>query len=49
MRLLAEINKRGTTVVMATHDQHIVNAARRRVLRLDRGRLTGDEAQGRYS
>ena len=49
MRLLAEINKRGTIVVMATHDQHIVNAARRRVLRLDRGRLTGDEAPGRYS
>ena len=49
MRLLAEINKRGTIVVMATHDQHIVNAARRRVLRLDRGRLTGDEALGRYS
>ncbi|MYJ12887.1 MAG: cell division ATP-binding protein FtsE [Acidimicrobiia bacterium] len=49
MRLLAEINKRGTTVVMATHDQHIVNAARRRVLRLDRGRLTGDEARGRYT
>ncbi len=49
MRLLAEINKRGTTVVMATHDQHIVNAARRRVLRLDRGRLTADAAQGRYS
>ena len=49
MRLLAEINKRGTTVVMATHDQHIVNAARRRVLRLDRGRLTADDAQGRYA
>ena len=49
MRLLTEINKRGTTVVMATHDTHIVNAARRRVLRLDRGRLTADDAQGRYS
>ncbi len=48
MRILAEINKRGTTVVMATHDHSLVDAARRRVLRLDRGRLTADEAQGRY-
>ena len=37
MRLLDRINKTGTTVVMATHDQRIVNMMRRRVIQLDRG------------
>ena len=37
MRLLDRINKTGTTVVMATHDQRIVDAMRRRVLELDHG------------
>ena len=38
MRLLDRINRTGTTVVMATHDQRIVDAMRRRVLELDHGR-----------
>ena len=37
MRLLDRINRTGTTVVMATHDQRIVDAMRRRVLELDHG------------
>ena len=37
MRLLDRINKTGTTVVMATHDQRIVNTMRKRVIQLDRG------------
>ncbi len=37
MRLLDRINKTGTTVVMATHDQRIVNMMRKRVIQLDRG------------
>ena len=37
MRLLDRINQTGTTVVMATHDQRIVDTMRRRVIELDRG------------
>jgi cell division transport system ATP-binding protein len=48
MRLLDRINRTGTTVVMATHDQRIVDAMRRRVLELDHGQLVRDEARGVY-
>jgi cell division transport system ATP-binding protein len=48
MRLLDRINRTGTTVVMATHDQRIVDAMRRRVLELDHGSLIRDQARGVY-
>jgi cell division transport system ATP-binding protein len=48
MRLLDRINKTGTTVVMATHDQRIVNQMRRRVIQLDRGVIVRDQARGVY-
>ncbi len=48
MRILDEINRRGTTILMATHDSGLVNHARRRVIRLDKGRLVQDQAQGQY-
>jgi cell division transport system ATP-binding protein len=48
MRLLDRINKTGTTVVMATHDQRIVNMMRRRVVQLDRGVIIRDQARGVY-
>ena len=48
MRLLDRINKTGTTVVMATHDQRIVNLMRRRVIELDRGVIIRDQARGVY-
>jgi len=48
MRLLDRINKTGTTVVMATHDQRIVNMMRRRVIQLDRGTIVRDQARGVY-
>jgi cell division transport system ATP-binding protein len=48
MLLLERINRTGTTVVMATHDNHIVDAMRRRVVELDRGRLVRDDAVGVY-
>lgn len=48
MMLLERINRIGTTVLMATHDNHIVDAMRRRVIELDRGRLVRDEATGVY-
>ncbi|CAM2787296.1 cell division ATP-binding protein FtsE [Skermania piniformis] len=48
MLLLERINRTGTTVLMATHDNHIVDAMRRRVVELDLGRLVRDEARGVY-
>ena len=48
MRLLDRINKTGTTVVMATHDQRIVNMMRRRVIQLDRGVIIRDQVRGVY-
>jgi len=48
MRLLDRINRTGTTVVMATHDQGIVDQMRRRVIELDRGTVVRDQARGVY-
>ena len=48
MKLLDRINRTGTTVVMATHDVGIVDAMRRRVIELDRGRLVRDQERGIY-
>ncbi len=48
MQLLYRINRTGTTVVVATHDQHLVDRMRRRVIELDRGRIVRDERGGRY-
>jgi cell division transport system ATP-binding protein len=48
MRLLNRINEIGTTVVMATHDQRIVNSMRKRVIQLDRGVIVRDQARGVY-
>jgi cell division transport system ATP-binding protein len=48
MKLLDRINKTGTTVVMATHDQKIVNMMRRRVIQLDRGVIVRDQSRGVY-
>jgi cell division transport system ATP-binding protein len=49
MRLLDRVNRIGTTVVMATHDQAIVDAMRRRVIELDSGKVVRDQARGVYS
>jgi cell division transport system ATP-binding protein len=48
MRLLDRINRTGTTVLMATHDQGIVDSMRRRVIELDRGVKVRDQARGVY-
>jgi cell division transport system ATP-binding protein len=48
MRILDRINRTGTTVVMATHDQRIVDAMRRRVVELDHGSMIRDDARGVY-
>jgi cell division transport system ATP-binding protein len=49
MRLLDKVNRIGTTVVMATHDQAIVDAMRKRVIELDRGKVVRDQSRGVYS
>jgi cell division transport system ATP-binding protein len=48
IQLLIHINELGTTVLMATHNQEIVNAMRRRVLALEHGTLVRDEAGAAY-
>jgi len=49
MRLLDKVNKIGTTVLMATHDQAIVDAMRKRVIQLEGGRLVRDQSRGVYA
>lgn len=46
--LLAEINERGTTVVMATHDRAAVDRMQRRVVEMVGGQVVRDEAEGTY-
>ena len=48
IQLLIQINAMGTTVLMATHNQEIVNAMRRRVLALEHGMLVRDESGAAY-
>jgi cell division transport system ATP-binding protein len=48
MRLLERINQYGTTVVMATHQQDVVDSMRKRVIELDRGTVVRDQARGVY-
>jgi cell division transport system ATP-binding protein len=49
MRLLYRINRTGTTILVATHDQAMVDKMRRRVFELSRGRIVRDEATGLYA
>jgi cell division transport system ATP-binding protein len=49
MRLLYRINRTGTTVVVATHDQAMVDRMRRRVIELSEGRIVRDETAGLYT
>lgn len=48
MKILSLINRRGTTVIMATHAKNIVNAMRKRVLQFRKGVLIRDEQEGGY-
>jgi cell division transport system ATP-binding protein len=48
MGLLEDINKRGTTVMMATHDHGLVDQFRKRVVELEHGKVVRDEAAGSY-
>lgn len=48
MRIFEEINTRGTTIVMATHSQEIVNKLRKRVIAMENGQIVRDEHRGEY-
>ena len=48
LHLLNDVNRRGTTVVMATHDSQYVNILRRRVITMTGGKVTQDEEKGKY-
>ncbi|RSX51705.1 cell division protein FtsE [Bifidobacterium goeldii] len=48
MEVLDAINRTGTTIVMATHNEEIVNSMRKRVVELHSGKIVRDEAQGSY-
>ena len=48
MKLLEEINKRGTTVLVVTHNREIVNAMRKRVITIKKGVVVSDEEKGEY-
>ena len=48
MGLLEKINRTGTTVLMATHDNNIVDAMRRRVIELETGKVIRDQSRGVY-
>ena len=50
MKVLEEINnKRGTTIIMVTHDKDIVNKMKKRVITLKEGRLISDCEKGKYN
>lgn len=48
VRLLEKINRYGTTVLLTTHNVDIVNKLKRRVITIDHGKVTSDEAKGSY-
>ncbi|MCT4564618.1 MAG: cell division ATP-binding protein FtsE [Maledivibacter sp.] len=48
MRLLRQISRRGTTIVMATHAREIVNMMQQRVIALEQGNVVRDEERGGY-
>lgn len=48
MNLLEDVNKRGTTVVVVTHNREIVNMMQKRVITLKHGKITSDEKKGGY-
>lgn len=48
MKLFREINEKGTTILMATHNSEIVDSFKTRVIELDKGKVVRDEEKGKY-
>ncbi len=49
LKLLLDVNKKGTTVIMATHNIDIVNSLEKRVIALEKGKLVRDQKKGKYA
>jgi cell division transport system ATP-binding protein len=49
LEILEKINSLGTTVIMSTHDQHIVNKLKKRVIRIENGSIKSDKKGGKYN
>ena len=48
MKLLEEVNNRGTTVIVVTHNREIVNSMKKRVVTMRKGVIISDEEEGEY-
>jgi cell division transport system ATP-binding protein len=48
MKIFEEINLRGTTIVMATHNKEIVNTIQHRVIAIENGKIARDDMKGEY-
>ena len=48
MQIFNRINKTGTTIVMVTHDKQMVDAMKKRVIAIEKGRIVRDELRGLY-
>jgi cell division transport system ATP-binding protein len=49
IKLISKINELGTTVILATHNKHVVNLLNKRVITMGDGKIVRDEARGKYS
>ena len=49
LKILLDINKKGTTIIMATHNIDIVNSLEKRVIALEKGKLIRDQKKGKYA
>ncbi len=49
MQILEHLNRMGTTILMTTHDRDIVDKAKRRVIRISKGRIVSDKEEARYN
>ncbi len=49
LKLLSDINAKGTTIIMATHNVEVVNTLAKRVITLHKGKILRDEKKGKYA
>ncbi|MGI6278479.1 MAG: cell division ATP-binding protein FtsE [Patescibacteria group bacterium] len=48
IKLLKKVNQEGTTLMIATHDEDVVNSLQARVIEIDQGKVVRDEAESKY-
>ena len=48
MQILEQINEKGITVIVSTHDKEIVNSLKKRVIRMEHGQIIADVMEGTY-